>query len=354
MSRLTASPPVEHETAVDGYLERFFEESLARADTFAADYRRLWAATRDATSGGKRIRPRLLLAAHHAYAGRPSDDAVAMAAAFELLHTAFLMHDDVIDHDLVRRGEPNVAGRFALDAAVRGASRQRADDYGQASAILAGDLLIAAAYTIAARLEAPAADRRAVLDVLDDCVFAAAAGEHADVRHAIETAPGEADILAKIEEKTACYSFSGPLRIGALLGGADARAIAELDEIGRRMGVAFQLRDDVLGVYGDERVTGKSTLGDLREGKQTLLIAYARGHAAWLSASSAFGDPALDEAAARSLRRAIEASGARARVEALIERQRAVALRGIRDADLPEPLAGELVALVAAEAGRRR
>ncbi|MGX5696128.1 polyprenyl synthetase family protein [Agromyces soli] len=366
MSAITAPPAAEgsatraadraadHAAAVDAYLEDFFARSLRRTQSHPADYRRLWAAARNAASGGKRIRPRLVLAAHDAFAGASSEDAVALAGAFELLHTAFLMHDDVIDHDFVRRGEPNVAGRFALDAALLGAPERRAQDYGRASAILAGDLLLAAAHTVAASLEAPADVRRAVIEVIDDCVFAAAAGEHADVRHALGELPDEHDIIGMIEDKTACYSFSAPLRAGGLLGGADTGTVARLGEIGRRMGIAFQLRDDLLGVYGDERVTGKSALGDLREGKQTLLIAYARSHAAWIDVSHGFGSAELDETGARGIRDAIERSGARLRVEALIASELDAALRLIREPGLPAPLAATLTALAHAEPARRR
>ncbi|MFK4730992.1 polyprenyl synthetase family protein [Agromyces mediolanus] len=368
MSLVQAVETPARQAEVERYLGSFFDDAIVRADAHAADYRRLWAAARDAASGGKRIRPRLVLAAHDALApdgapgagvvpsGAPGSgthaEAVALAAAFELLHTAFLVHDDVIDRDLVRRGEPNVAGRFALDAALRGLERERADAYGQASAILAGDLLIAAAHSLVAGLDVPAARRRAILAVLDECVFAAAAGEHADVRHAAGVRPDEADILAMIEDKTACYSFSAPLRAGALLAGAGPAEVARLGEIGRRLGVAFQLQDDLLGVYGDERVTGKTTLGDLREGKETLLIAYARGHAAWVAASGAFGRPDLDEAGARPLRAAIEASGARARVEARIAEETTAARTAIASAGLPDRLEAELLGL-AAEATRR-
>jgi geranylgeranyl pyrophosphate synthase len=315
----TLDRPVEHDTAaVAGVLDAFFAERLERAAEHGGDYERLWVAARDAASGGKRIRPALVLAAHRAFAGSESPSAVRLAAAFELLHTAFLIHDDVIDHDLVRRGAPNVAGRFALDAVARGVPVARANDYGEASAILAGDLLISGAHRLVAELDAPGDVRAALLELLDECVFLAAAGEHADVRFAAGATPGERDILSMIENKTASYSFSAPLRAGALLGGATPDAVELLGEIGRHLGVAFQLRDDVLGVYGSAAVTGKSVLGDLREGKETLLIAYARGHTGWSAVSVEFGRPDLDDAAAARLRAAIEASGARSRVEDLI------------------------------------
>lgn len=341
----TLDRPVEHDgTAVAAFLDTFFAERIARAAEHGGDYERLWSAARDAASGGKRIRPALVLAAHRAFAGGESASAVRLAAAFELLHTAFVIHDDVIDHDLVRRGAPNVAGRFALDGVARGLSVSRANEYGEASAILAGDLLISGAHRLVAELDAPRDVRGALLELIDECVFLAAAGEHADVRFAAGATPGEREILAMIENKTASYSFSAPLRAGALLGGATPDAVDRLGEIGRHLGVAFQLRDDVLGVYGSTAVTGKSVLGDLREGKQTLLIAFARGHAVWSGVALEFGRPDLDDAAAARLRTAIEASGARSRVEGLIAERCEAAIAAVATPILPAVLRDGLTA----------
>ncbi|WP_157009041.1 polyprenyl synthetase family protein [Agromyces laixinhei] len=333
---------------VDELLDEFFEGRIAQAAAVGDDYRRLWSAARDASGGGKRIRPALVLAAHDAFActGSTAAAAVSLAAAFELLHTAFLMHDDVIDHDQVRRGVPNVAGRFAHHEIARGASSRQANQYGEASAILAGDLLISAAYRFVAELDVTTVARRTLLSIVDDGVFLAAAGEQADVRQATGGMPSERDILTMIEQKTASYSFSAPLQAGAHLGGAPADAVGRLGEIGRHMGIAFQLRDDVLGVFGTEAETGKSVLSDLREGKQTLLIAYSRGLGAWEEASASFGRPDLDESDAARLRAAIEAVGSRERVERLIATHRDAALQAIESPLIPVPLRDELTAMV--------
>lgn len=342
----TLDRPVAHDhVTVDEVIDGFFAECIERAAPLGDEYRRLWVAARDAAAGGKRVRPALVLAAHRSFAGADTLPAARLAAAFELLHTAFLIHDDVIDHDLVRRGAPNVAGRFALDGVSRGLDAARANGYGEASAILAGDLLISAAHRLVAGLDASAEVRMPLLDLVDECVFLAAAGEHADVRQA-GSSPDERDILEMIERKTASYSFSAPLQAGALLGGAGAGAVARLGEIGRHVGVAFQLRDDVLGVFGHTSRTGKSVLGDLREGKQTLLIAYARGHADWSSVEADFGRPDLDESTAARLRAAIESSGARARVERLIDERCGEAHRSIAAGELPPALRESLMATV--------
>jgi geranylgeranyl diphosphate synthase type II len=354
-SALLTAPP-EHVAgdlaAVDDHLESFFARAIVRAGAHGDAYRGLWSAARDAAAGGKRVRPRLVLAVHRAFGGDDPASAVVTAAAFELLHTAFLMHDDVIDHDDVRRGIPNVSGRFAAEARASGATPDRSREYGEASAILAGDLLISAAHRMIAGLDVPFARREALLELVDECVFLAAAGEHADVRFTFGEAPDADDIVAMIENKTASYSFSGPLRAGAILAGAARETVDGLGGIGAHLGVAFQLRDDVLGVYGERDVTGKTTIGDLREGKETLLIAYARADASWARVADRFGRPDLDEPGAELLRRAIATSGAHRRVEALIEARCRSAVALIDGAGLPPGLADELTG-VARDCGER-
>jgi len=334
---------------VEAFIEAFFTERATRASSCGDDYLRLWDATRSSSTGGKRLRPELVLAAHAAYAERGAATqrsdaaAVQLAAAFELLHTAFLMHDDVIDHDLERRGAPNVTARFMREALARGVGEARSREYGEAAAILAGDLLISSAHRIVAGLDAAAEVRTALLDVLDECVLLTAAGELADVRQSTAS-PGPHEIVVMIEQKTAAYSFSGPLRAGAILGGAPARSVASLSEVGRHLGVAFQLRDDVLGVFGSASLTGKTVTGDLREGKQTLLVAFAREHHGWGAVAGDFGRPDLDEEAAARLRTAIVASGALERVETMVGERCAEAVAAIETGGFPEALRDELVA----------
>ncbi|WP_127791976.1 polyprenyl synthetase family protein [Agromyces sp. LHK192] len=343
--------------AVESAIDEYFAVQAARARAHGEDYRLLWSAARDGAAGGKRMRPRAVLASFRALAAErhgPIPDAIAVAAAFELLHTAFLMHDDVIDHDDTRRGAPNVTGRFSTLARSRGTDRTRAHLYGEASAILAGDLLIAAAHRMVAGVATTQVRRERLLDLFDECVFAAAAGEHADVRFSIDETPTVGDILAMIEHKTASYTFSAPLQAGAILAGADARVIDALGDLGRDLGVAFQLRDDVLGVFGEERVTGKTAIGDLREGKQTLLIARARTDAAWAGVAGDFGRADLDERGADAIRAVIVSSGALALVEDLIDARRRAAVDVAEQSGMPRSLVAEIAALAHACGERNR
>jgi geranylgeranyl pyrophosphate synthase len=354
----TALIAEDDETSVSSYLEHYFARQIARAAGYGEHYRELWESARDASSGGKRLRPALLLLVHGHLARDPRvnqrADAVELAAAFELLHTAFVIHDDVIDHDLVRRGRPNVQGRAVVAAIDRGASRDRAADYGEAAAILAGDLLISAAHVLIAGLAAPADRRRALLDLLEGCVFRTAAGEHADVWASVSGSPTEAEVLAVMENKTAAYSFRAPLQAGALLAGAPTTVLAGLGRVGRHLGIAFQLRDDVLGVFGREEATGKSALGDLREGKETMLVSYARRDPSWAAVASAFGRRDLNEAQVQQLREVLRRSGALAYVEQRIADEIAAVQDLLQQLDVPEGLRKAIATTALSVAGRNR
>lgn len=275
------------------------------------------AAAARAAVGGKLLRPRLVMAA----AGRRADHGavVAVAAAIELLHAALLVHDDVIDGDEERRGEPSVAREARDLAAEAGLAPPRAERLGLAAAIVTGDALLVRAIASLGSLDAPTATRERVLGIVTRAMVHAAEGEHDDVLLAGAT-PDRSAIDRILEGKTADYSFRAPLELGAVLGGRDEDAIAALGEIGLRMGVVYQLRDDVLGVFGDEAATGKSVLSDIRAGAPTLLSALASRDAAWASVADHYGDPDADEGAAARVRHVMRGSGALDEVERRIAR----------------------------------
>jgi geranylgeranyl diphosphate synthase type II len=344
MSELATLHPV---ATLDARLGEVIANARHRPAPAAPEFARLWDEIERMAAGGKRIRPRLLLDAHAALGGQDDRAAMDAACALELLHLALVIHDDVIDHDLTRRGELNVTGAFAADAEQRGAAIPNARAWGEASSILAGDLLLTTAHSLIARLDVDAERCGAVLDAFEDAVHRSAAGEHRDVwlsLHLEDARPQ--DVLGMIEQKTAAYSFQAPLVIAAVLTGAPASVIDELTGIARRIGVIYQLRDDVLGVFGDETRTGKSALSDLREGKETLLVAYARSNPAWAGVATLFGDARLGETDGDRVRRVIRDSTALALVEAVIAEHCAEAERMIAASDLPPALRTQLEALV--------
>ncbi|KQR54355.1 geranylgeranyl pyrophosphate synthase [Leifsonia sp. Leaf336] len=339
-------------------VEHEFSALLARREAEAGDhgdgYRRLWQSVTESARGGKRLRPRLVLTSYHGMNGAGSrSDAVQTALAFELLHTAFLLHDDVIDGDTVRRGRPNVAGEFSADALFRGTDAPRARLWGQSAAILAGDLLLHAATQRAARLTASEPVRSLILDLLDRAVFVTAAGELADVGLATGLSDsGIDDVLAMTEAKTAVYTVAAPLAAGAALAGADQDVLDLLADYGRLVGTAFQLGDDLLGVFGEETVTGKSASSDLREGKQTSLIAFARGTTEWPAIEPLLGRPDLSAADAARVVASLELCGARAFVERLLAEHVSTAIEALESPLIPAELAATLTRLALRCVGR--
>lgn len=307
------------ETATGSAFEAFFAEGAARAARVDREFVDLWAAMVAAGHGGKLLRPALLRTTYEALGGTDAALARHVGDAVELLHTAFLMHDDVIDGDLRRRGRPNVSGTFTSRARFAGAPLTLAAGYGRTAGILAGDLALAGAVRMVARTPADPGTVDRLLDLLDEAIQVTAAGELADVRLSLHVdRPDLTEVLAMEERKTAVYSFCLPLQAGAVLAGADDATVARLGELGRLVGVAFQLQDDLLGVFGDEAQTGKSTLTDLREGKVTALVAHARTTPAWTRISRFVGDRTLSTAHAALVREQLTRAGSRRFVEDLV------------------------------------
>jgi geranylgeranyl diphosphate synthase type II len=329
--------------AVTARIEDFFEQKQRLAIPYGRRYAELWGASRRASEGGKRLRPALVINAYRAFGGDRDDDAVVVATAFELLHTAFILHDDVIDGDTVRRGLPNLVGAFASQASDEGASAADAQGWGEASAILAGDLLIHSAQALVARLSIAEAQRCALLDLLEDCMFVTAAGELADV--AFGTAvdmPVLSEVLLMAQWKTARYSFQAPLQAGAILAGASEETLRVLGEYGKHVGTAFQLRDDILGVFGEESVTGKSASSDLRGAKITPLMCYALLKSDTDELQDILQRDALTAQDAARARRLVEDSGARTFIERLIDDHTLTAVGMLDDGAIPGVLRNQL------------
>lgn len=312
----------------DDVLARLLKEARARAHALDAEHGRLWDALCAAAEGGKRFRPALLTGIHDALGGTRPDAAAVVGAAVELLHTAFVVHDDVIDGDDVRRGRLNVSGTFRARAAADGATLEQADTYALTAGLLAGDLALTAAIRTVATCGAPPAIVGRLLDLFDAALQTTAAGELADVRLALGLAPASmAESIAMEAQKTSAYSFVLPLQAGAVLAEADQPTLDRLAEAGWSMGIAFQLIDDLLGVFGDPDRTGKSATSDLRTSKQTPLLVHAATTPQWPLIASHLGRD-LDETELDEVRRLLQVSGSRKYVEHMIGQH----LAGARDA----------------------
>jgi geranylgeranyl diphosphate synthase, type I len=325
-------------------------------------------------AGGKRLRPAFCYWGWRGAGGPDCPEIFRAAASLELLHAGALIHDDLMDASDTRRGQPSLHRQFE----ARHASRHwhgSAAAFGMGVAILMGDLLLCWTDEMfhASGLPGEALRRgRPLLDRMRTEVFA---GQYLDL---LGQACGEdtvAGALRVVEFKTAKYTIERPLHLGAALAGGlhgwssrpgrsglagrdgrdgcdagaaqwdgldgcDAGLAAAYTSYGLPLGVAFQLRDDILGVFGDPAQTGKPAGDDVREGKRTVLLAIARDRA---SASQAeiigryLGDPALDEAGTAEVRAAITATGAVAECERMIGRHVSEAIVALDAA----PITGE-------------
>lgn len=259
---------------VDAYVVRFYEAEIARSQVISPDYERLWRVLLETyVAGGKRLRPYMMLLSHGACGGDPEQDIMPSAAALELLHCSLLIHDDIIDRDVVRHGKPNVAGHYR-DIYGFADTEPKRDHLADSAAILGGDLLLASAHRLIAESELDIDKKLEALRLLGDAVFNVAGGELLDAESVIKRMK-DVDSLAIARYKTAHYSFVTPLVMGAALAGASAHVRSGLTDYGEALGIAFQLADDLLGLFGDEEETGKPATSDLREGRRTYLLQQA-------------------------------------------------------------------------------
>ncbi|WP_227994021.1 polyprenyl synthetase family protein [Pseudactinotalea sp. HY160] len=301
---------------VGAVLEGLMAENRRRAAGHGAACDLLWRELRRAVAGGKHFRGRLVIEVHRGLGGGDHPAAARLGAAFELLHAGFLVHDDLIDHDTVRRGVPNLAAGMHAAAVAAGAGSAPAQHFAEASAVLAGDLAIGLAHRLVAEVDGPARIRGELAELLWDTIFVSVAGELDDVAagHGLWEVSHE-KAMSIAAEKTAFYSFQAPVRAAAILADAPAGARELLDEIGHGLGVAFQLADDLVGLFAPEEVTGKSSLSDLREGKATSLMLHARTLPVWSSLRDHLGRADLDMATAEAMRTELARSGAPVEVD---------------------------------------
>ena len=250
-------------------------------------------------------------------------DLLRLFAALELLHACALVHDDVIDKSDTRRGMATAHRHFAGMHADKG-WRGSAEQFGISSAILLGDLALVWADDIVATADLPVDAHRRVLRVWADIRTEVLAGQYLDIVAESSGADSIASAMAVNTYKTASYTVSRPLQLGTAAAADRPDVQTAFHEFGTHLGVAFQLRDDVLGVFGDPAITGKPAGDDLRSGKRTVLIAEAlerAGHtdpAAAQLLRSSFGTD-LSDPQVQALRDVIANVGALAAVERRIE-----------------------------------
>ncbi len=341
-------------------LDTFVDGQSRELEPLGPDAARLVEAAREAVSGGKRLRAMFCYWGFRAV--RPPRDAeeeaalVRAAAALELLHASALVHDDYMDASDTRRGRPSVHRAFSARHRGEGWPGDP-EQYGAAAAILLGDLLLSWADELLRVCGAPAQDVLAALRYFDTTRSEVIGGQFLDVS---AQARGTADVeqsMTVLRYKSAKYSVERPLHVGAALAGDGGEIAEALSAYGVPLGEAFQLRDDLLGVFGDPEVTGKPAGDDLTEGKRTVLVAFALET---LQATEPDAAKRLDDSLGRplsgpevaELQRLIVRSGAQAQVEERIEALMRRSLAALDSSPVSEGARSALHAL--AEAATQR
>ncbi|MEM2795771.1 MAG: polyprenyl synthetase family protein [Candidatus Hadarchaeales archaeon] len=215
------------------------------------------------SAGGKRLRPCLLLLSCEAVGGKV-EDALEAAAAVEILHTFTLIHDDVMDRDELRRGVKTVHVLWGIPMAI-----------------IAGDALFAKVFEALSenvrRLRLSAEKAVEIFRTISVASFEICRGQAMDVLMVQKDRVSEEEYLKMVSGKTGAL-LDASMKIGAIIGGGKEKEISALSTFGRKIGIAFQIRDDVLGIIGEESKFGKPIGSDIREGKRTLPIIYALRH----------------------------------------------------------------------------
>ncbi len=330
MGPSAASSAVRQEAAPGefiGLLDRFREKLDRELSAWLAAKRRAAAGSREmldlidgvgelVTQGGKRLRPALVYSTYLACGGSSDDEVLPVALATELLHTYLLIHDDIMDHAEVRRGQPSAHVRFRQSHLARGLHGD-AQDFGRSVAILLGDL----AHTWAVELFTGAERSGELTRCFSAMSEEVIGGQYLELLVAQRRSAREEDLLRVLRLKSGRYTAERPIQLGGLLARAPEPVLAALSRYGTAVGEAFQLQDDLLGMFGDLGTVGKPVGEDLKEGKFTFLIFHALAAASpeqQRDLESALGNPDLPDEDVARVQRLLEETGARARVTEMV------------------------------------
>lgn len=354
VATLAVMSPGRIRKEVDEALYAFVDRRRPALQAISDDLDPLVSALGALLAGGKRLRPAFCYWGWRGAGGGDLPEIVPAAASLELLQASALIHDDVMDASDTRRGRPSAHRRFQAmheEAGWPGAAAA----FGTGAAILLGDLCLVWSGLMYDESGLPAETLRRGRPVYDLMRTEVMSGQYLDM---LEQARGRGTVesaLRVVVYKSAKYTIERPLHLGAALAGAPPPVVAAYSAYGLPLGIAFQLRDDVLGVFGDPAVTGKPAGDDLREGKRTVLIALALRAATPAQAGvvrAGLGDRGQDEAGIEALRSIIVDTGALAACEEMIESYAAQATDALRTAPITPEAKDALAGLVVAATSR--
>jgi geranylgeranyl diphosphate synthase type I len=335
-------------------LDDFLAVQVPVLDEVSPDLAPLSDALVDLLRGGKRLRPAFAYWGWRGAGGADCEQAITVATSLELLQACALIHDDVMDGSDTRRGMPAAHRRFAT--LHRGnAWLGSPEGFGVGAAILLGDLCLSWADELLMSCGLPPRSLMRGKPFYDVMRTELMAGQYLDLLEQARGGGSAARAMRVVRFKAAKYTIERPLHLGAALAGASTELTVAYSGYGLPLGEAFQLRDDILGVFGDPAQTGKPAGDDLREGKRTVLVATAVEEASPAQAAvlrRRLGDPALDAAGVDELREIIVSTGALTHVEALIDALTVQAFRALESPEIAEPAREVLRGLAVAATAR--
>ena len=297
----------KYKSLVEKELEKFFKEKK-KENTHKITREVVEVIEEYTLRGGKRIRPILMILAYKMFGGKEEDKIIKAAASLELIQSYFLIHDDIMDESELRRGKKTVHKIYEEKHLKNGYPGNPAR-FGENLAIIAGDLanVYAMEMFMDSKFDGPKFIK--ALNKLNEIIEYTGYGQIIDVYSSALHKFEEKDLLLLHEYKTANYTIYGPLSLGAILAGGEP---AGLRDFAIPIGIAFQLQDDILGLFGDEERIGKPVTSDLAEGKKTLLIIKALENADESEAKEilmALGNPAVTDEQLKRVREIVKSTG---------------------------------------------
>ncbi len=271
-------------------------------------------------SNGKRLRPYLVSLGYQLATNKSFETNTVLNASMvsEFFHSFALIHDDIIDRSDTRRNQKTSHILFE-EIHQNQKLKNNAKHFGTSMAILTGDLQIALASQIISNLEVDSKIKQSLFDCYNQMFINLVIGEYQDVYQSFDNnRPSQKMIMSTLRWKSGEYTIEFPLRFGALLGGADKKLLDFISEFAIPVGIAFQLKDDLLGIFANSKDIGKSNLSDIREGKNTLLIKYAlskANNAQKTSLETILGNPNAGDDELKTIQNILVVTGAKKAIE---------------------------------------
>lgn len=308
---------------IDSFLDRYFRSRAEQAYKLHKPYGELWENMNQVQgNGGKRLRPCLAAFVYESYGGQSRQNLLPVFSALELLHTAMLVHDDIIDRDDMRRNQPNLSGIYKQKYQQQAVAEQ-VRHYAMSAALMGGDLFLAEAYNLINQTKLPGDLNHRVTNLIAETVYHVIGGEFVDTV-SVMSPSSEVDSLHIAAQKTAIYSFSTPFKLGAMLAAAETDQLELLEKLGIELGIAFQLDNDLIGVFGPDYGIDNDEIGDVREGKRTYLLqqTYAAANREQLKLlNEIVGNPECDTKMAGTVKVIMEETGAKTKAIDLIQQK---------------------------------